>query len=84
MFQVLSGAFAHSPGARSCACVLLAPFPEKEDASQLPNNTSPQVAATLRNAAIAALRLAGFTSMAAGRRWAARVPARPLAVMNLI
>jgi hypothetical protein len=33
--------------------------------------------------AVAALRLAGFTATAAGRRWAARNPARPLAVLNL-
>lgn len=45
--------------------------------------TSPQVAAAIRNTVIAALRLAGFTGTAAGRRWAARNPARPLAVLNL-
>jgi len=56
----------------------------REDASRLRSGMSPQTAATLRNAAIAALRLAGFTSAAAGRRWAARNPARPLAVMNLM
>jgi predicted transposase YbfD/YdcC len=56
----------------------------KEDASRLRSGTSPQVAATLRNAAIASLRFAGFTNVAAGRRWAARNPARPLAALNLI
>jgi predicted transposase YbfD/YdcC len=56
----------------------------KEDASRLRSGTSPQVAATLRNTAIAALRFAGFTNVAAGRRWAARNPARPLAALNLI
>jgi hypothetical protein len=56
----------------------------KEDASKLRPGTAPQIAATLRNTAIAALRLAGFTNMAAGRRWAARNPARTLAVLNLI
>jgi len=56
----------------------------REDASRLRSGTSPQVAAAIRNTVIAALRLAGFTSTAAGRRWAARNPARPLAVLNLI
>jgi hypothetical protein len=56
----------------------------KEDASRLRSGTSPQVAATLRNTVIAALRFAGFTSVAAGRRWAARNPARPLTALNLI
>lgn len=56
----------------------------KEDASRLRAEASPQVAGTLRNTAIAALRLVGFTSTAAGRRWAARKSARPLAVLNLI
>jgi predicted transposase YbfD/YdcC len=56
----------------------------KEDAQRLRTGTSPQVTATLRNTAIAALRLAGFTSAAAGRRWAARNPARALAALNLI
>ena len=56
----------------------------KEDAQRLRAGTSAQVTASLRNTAIAALRLAGFTSAAAGRRWAARNPARPLAALNLI
>ncbi len=56
----------------------------KEDAQRLRAGTSAQVSASLRNTAIAALRLAGFTSAATGRRWAARNPARPLAAMNLI
>lgn len=56
----------------------------KEDASRLRSGTSPQVMAAVRNTVIAALRLAGFTGTAAGRRWAARNPARPLAVLNLI
>ena len=46
----------------------------KEDAQRLRSGTSAQVAAYLRNIAIAALRLAGFTSAATGRRWAARNP----------
>jgi len=56
----------------------------KEDAQRLRAGSSPQVTASLRNTAIAALRLAGFTSTAAGRRWAARNPLRPLAVLDLI
>jgi hypothetical protein len=40
--------------------------------------------AATRNTVIAALRLVGFTSVAAGRRWAARNPTRTLAVLNLI
>jgi hypothetical protein len=56
----------------------------KEDASRLRSGTSPQVTATIRSTVIAALRLAGFTNTAAGRRWAARNPIRTLAVLNLI
>jgi predicted transposase YbfD/YdcC len=55
-----------------------------EDAQRLRAGTSAQVMAAVRNAAIAALRLAGFTSTASGRRWAARNPARPIAVLCLI
>jgi predicted transposase YbfD/YdcC len=56
----------------------------KEDAQRLRAGTSAQVTASLRNTATAALRLAGFTSAAAGRRWAARNPLRPLAALNLM
>jgi predicted transposase YbfD/YdcC len=56
----------------------------KEDGQRLRAGTSAQVTAAIRNTAIAALRLAGFTSAAAGRRWAARNPLRPLAALNLI
>jgi len=56
----------------------------KEDAQHLRAGTSAQVTASLRNTAIAALRLTGFTSTAAGRRWAARNPVRTLAALNLI
>lgn len=56
----------------------------QEDAQRLRAGTSAQVAAAVRNTAIAALRLAGFTSTAAGRRWAARNPVRTLAALNLI
>ena len=55
-----------------------------EDAKRLRAGASAQVTASLRNTAIAALRLAGFTSAAAGRRWAARNPLRPLATLNLM
>jgi hypothetical protein len=56
----------------------------KEDASRLRSGTSAQVTAAIRNTVIASLRLVGFTSTAAGRRWAARNPARTLAALNLI
>ncbi len=39
--------------------------------------------AAIRSAAIATLRLAGFTATAPGRRWAARNPARPITALNL-
>jgi hypothetical protein len=41
-----------------------------EDAQRLRAGTSAQVMAAVRNTAIAALQLAGFTSTASGRRWA--------------
>lgn len=53
-----------------------------EDAQHLRSGTAPQVMAAVRSTA--ALRLAGFTATAAGRRWGARNPARPLAVLNLM
>jgi hypothetical protein len=55
-----------------------------EDAQRLRAGTSAQVMATLRNTAIAVLRLAGFTSTVSGRRWAARNPARSVAALCLI
>ena len=57
--------------------------PVLNDAERLRAGTSAQVMASVRNTAVAALRLAGFTGTAAGRRWAARNPARPLAALNL-
>lgn len=54
-----------------------------EDAQRLRAGSSAQVIAAVRNTAVAALRLSGFTSTAPGRRWAARNPARPIAVLNL-
>jgi predicted transposase YbfD/YdcC len=56
----------------------------REDAQRLRAGTSPQVMASIRNTAVATLRLAGFTSTAAGRRWAAPNPARTVAVLNLV
>jgi predicted transposase YbfD/YdcC len=41
----------------------------KEDASRPRAGTSQQAAAAIRNTVVAALRLAGFTSTATGRRW---------------
>jgi predicted transposase YbfD/YdcC len=55
----------------------------REDAQRLRAGTSAQVAAAVRHTAAAALRLAGFTGAAAGRR-AARNPARPLAALTLL
>ncbi len=39
--------------------------------------------ATLRNAAIATLRIVGFTRTAQGRRWAARDATRTVAALRL-
>jgi hypothetical protein len=55
----------------------------REDAQRLRAGTSAQVMAAISNAAAAILRLAGFSSAAAGRRWAARNPARTVAAMDL-
>ena len=54
-----------------------------EDRCTVRRGGAPQVLATLRNLAISLLRLAGFTSIAAGTRWAAWDPARTLALMGL-
>lgn len=54
-----------------------------KDAQRLRAGQSAQVMAAVRNAAIAVLRLAGFTGTASGRRWAARNPARPIAALGL-
>jgi predicted transposase YbfD/YdcC len=56
----------------------------REDARRLRAGTSAQVVAAVRHTAVAASRLAGFTGAAAGRRRAARNPARPLAALNLM
>ena len=54
-----------------------------EDRSQVRAGSGPRVMATLRNLAISVLRLAGVTNIAAGLRWAARKPARVLALLGL-
>jgi predicted transposase YbfD/YdcC len=54
-----------------------------EDAQRLRAGSSAQVMAAVRNTAVAVLRLAGFTSTAPGRRWAARNPTRPVAALDL-
>lgn len=54
-----------------------------EDRCQVRTGSGPRVMATLRNLAIGVLRLAGATNIAAGLRWAARVPARALALLGL-
>jgi predicted transposase YbfD/YdcC len=54
-----------------------------EDRSQIRTGTGPQVMATLRNAAISALRLAGATNIAAANRHHARSPTRPLDLLGI-
>ncbi len=49
-----------------------------EDLSQVRTGNAPQVMASLRNLAIAILRLTGVTNIAAGTRHHARRPERPL------
>jgi predicted transposase YbfD/YdcC len=54
-----------------------------EDAHRLRAGSAPPVMATLRNTAIATLRLVGFTRTAQGRRWAARDATRTIAALGL-
>jgi Transposase DDE domain len=54
-----------------------------EDRSQIRTGTGPQVMATIRNAAISALRLAGNTNIAAANRHHARNAGRPLALLGI-
>jgi predicted transposase YbfD/YdcC len=54
-----------------------------EDRSQIRTGTGPQVMATLRNAAIGALRTAGVTNIAAANRHHARDSNRPLALLGI-
>lgn len=55
----------------------------REDAQRLRSGSSAQIIAAVRNTSIAVLRLCGFTGTAAGRRWAARNPARTIAALGL-
>jgi predicted transposase YbfD/YdcC len=54
-----------------------------EDRSSVRTDSGPQVLATLRNLAISLLRLAGFTNIAKGTRWAAWDLDRALGLMSL-
>lgn len=54
-----------------------------EDRSQIRTGTGPQVMATIRNAAIGALRLAGVINIAAANRHHARDASRPLALLGI-
>lgn len=54
-----------------------------EDRSQIRTGTGPQVMATIRNAAIGALRLAGITNIAAATRHHARNANRPQALLGI-
>jgi len=54
-----------------------------EDLSSVRTGGAPQALATLRNLAITLLRIAGFTNIAQGTRWAAWDVERPLALMGL-
>jgi hypothetical protein len=53
-----------------------------EDASQARTGTGPHIMASLRNLAISILRLNGHTNIAAGLRYAARKPDRPLTMIH--
>jgi hypothetical protein len=55
-----------------------------EDASQARTGTGPHIMASLRNLAISVLRLNGHTNIAAGLRYTARKPDRPLTMINNI
>jgi predicted transposase YbfD/YdcC len=55
-----------------------------EDRSQIRTGTGPHVMAALRNTAIAALRTAGITNIAAANRHHARDSNRPLALLGII
>jgi hypothetical protein len=54
-----------------------------EDRSQIRTGTGPHVMATIRDAAIGALRLAGATNIAAANRHHARNPNRTLALLGI-
>jgi hypothetical protein len=67
---------------RCCIMSVMSPC-AKTPSGSVPGH-QPRSWPAVRNTAVAALRLAGFTGVAAGRRWAARNPARPLAALNLM
>jgi predicted transposase YbfD/YdcC len=54
-----------------------------EDGSRVRTGSAPQVMASLRNLAIAALRADGWTSIASGLRWAGRDYHNPLSLLKL-
>jgi predicted transposase YbfD/YdcC len=54
-----------------------------EDRSQVRTGTGAQVMATIRNLAIAALRISGVTNIAAANRYHAHNPARPLDLLGI-
>jgi hypothetical protein len=54
-----------------------------EDASQVRTSNAPRAMATLRNAVISVLRLAGVTNIARALRHNARDPHRPLRLLGL-
>jgi predicted transposase YbfD/YdcC len=54
-----------------------------EDAHRLRAGSAAPIMATLRNTAIATLRMIGFTCTAQGRRWAARDATRPITALGL-
>jgi hypothetical protein len=54
-----------------------------EDRCQVRTGSGPRVMATLGNLVIGVLGLAGVTTIAWGLRWAARTPARALALLGL-
>ena len=54
-----------------------------EDRSQVRTSNGPQIMAALRNFVITALRLAGYTNIAAALRHHARYPHRPLATYKI-
>jgi predicted transposase YbfD/YdcC len=55
----------------------------REDNHKLAEGNAPHVMASLRNLAVNALRLSGFTSIAAGREWARSDYRNPLSLLGL-
>lgn len=54
-----------------------------EDRSNVRTGSGPHVMASLRNLAISALRLHGYTNIAEGLRWAGRNPARSMEILGI-